>query len=58
MDTDDLEGSLGTVTDEEWRAAHEAVMRDVLEAAPSEYTSGVARQFDYEWTPGEVPGGE
>jgi hypothetical protein len=56
---DDLEGDLGTVTDEEWRTAHEAVTRDVLEGPPSEYTSGRAAQFAYDWSPGEVtPGGE
>lgn len=50
---DDLEGELSTVTDDEWRAAHDAVTRDILAAAPEGHTSSRREQFEYEWSPGE-----
>jgi hypothetical protein len=52
----DLDGNLSTVTDEEWRAAHERLFADLLNTAESNaHGDGgrLPRQFAYRWSPGE-----
>lgn len=53
---DDLEGELGTVTDEEWRAAHDRLAADLAEAEPPEIADYLADQMRYEWSPDGNPG--
>jgi hypothetical protein len=52
-DPGDLEGKLSTVTDQEWRAAHERLITDIEDADPPDGHSRRLEQFDYEWSPGE-----
>lgn len=53
MDTtrDDLEGALSSVTDEEWRAAHERIRDDLVNAAGDGEAVRVNAQFTYAWAP-------
>jgi hypothetical protein len=44
-----LSGDLGSVTDDEWQAAH---IRLVVELAASRDTATIADQFSYTWSPG------
>jgi len=51
---DDLEGELSSVTDEEWRAAHERVFGEMVATTGGmvgalDYLS---EQFAYDWAPG------
>lgn len=55
---DDLEGELSTVTDEEWRAAHEALALDVLDQVETRDQTRVSEQFGYTWAPGEDSHGD
>jgi hypothetical protein len=48
---DDLEGELSTVTDEEWRAAHDRLAADLDEADPPEAAVHLRGQMAYEWSP-------
>lgn len=61
MDTserDDLAGDLATVTDEEWRTAHERLARDLFagfDQPGSDEADEVGRQLAYVWAPGSPP---
>lgn len=49
---DDLAGDLATVTDEEWRHAHERLWDEVAdEVADQGNTDHLDQQFEYEWSP-------
>jgi hypothetical protein len=51
---DDLAGDLATVTDDEWRAAHDRLFRDLVDTiGGTEEMDRAAPQFDYQWTPGQ-----
>ncbi len=50
--TDALAGDLATVTDEEWRAAHERLMLDLLDVSHPDEDDALMRQMTYVWSPG------
>jgi hypothetical protein len=60
---DDLAGELATVTDAEWRKAHEDLFASLFEnrgepggAIRADTAEELARQFTYVWAPGEPAG--
>lgn len=56
MDTtnDDRAGDLATVTDDEWRAAHERLRDELVGGAESlADASALDEQFRYVWSPGK-----
>jgi hypothetical protein len=56
-DRDDLAGDLATVTDEEWRTAHERLFVDTLaDCGGPDEVDEVDRQFAYVWAPGQSTG--
>jgi len=50
---DYLAGDLATVTDEEWRDAHERLTLDLVgDCGDPEQVDEIARQMTYVWSPG------